>query len=62
MGCKEVESNSRKYRTFERPSGSAVDTFYFVGKKGALRVGRCASKSCSVEQVVPAMLKRWLMQ
>ena len=43
-GCKEVKGRS-KYRTFERPDGT---DFYFVGRNGALRAGKSASKSVSL--------------
>jgi len=46
-GCVEVPATSRfaKYRKFSRPNR---DTFYFVGRKGALRKGRNISSSVSL--------------
>lgn len=46
-GAIEVPSKTRKYRTFTRP---AADGFYFVGKAGALRAGKSASNSVSLER------------
>jgi hypothetical protein len=43
MGETRVESRSGKYITYTR--SSAPGTFYFLGYGGALRVGKCASKS-----------------
>jgi hypothetical protein len=45
-GCAEVESNSRKYRTFKSPN--SADKYYFVGRKGALRFGKNVSNSSSL--------------
>jgi hypothetical protein len=45
-GYKEVPCRSGKYLQFTIPF--KPDTFIFVGKKGAVRVGPCASKSYSV--------------
>lgn len=44
-GCKEVASKSRKYRQFKRPN---FDNYYFVGRHGALRVGKTVSNSVSL--------------
>ena len=43
-GCKEVQSTSRKYRQFIAPNGKN----YWVGKQGAVRIGKCISKSTSI--------------
>ena len=51
-GCKEVESRSGKYRTFERNGGPVDCPFWFVGKKGALRTGRNSSSSYSMERLL----------
>lgn len=51
-GCKEVESRSGKYRTFERNSGPTDCPFWFVGRKGALRTGRNSSNSYSVSRLI----------
>lgn len=45
-GCYEIQSRSKKYRTFAIRTDPVQ--FYFVGKKGALRKGRTASNSFSV--------------
>jgi len=47
-GCIEVESRSRKYKQFMIPGR---DNFYFVGKSGALRVGKTISNSISLTHV-----------
>ena len=47
-GAVEVESRSRKYRTFTRTKGPSGCPFWFVGRKGALRTGKCSSGSYSV--------------
>jgi hypothetical protein len=54
-----VPSTSRKYRTFTRLSIAEHYSFYFVGKMGALRAGPCASKSISLESVLPKFLAKW---
>ena len=46
-GATAVPSRTRKYMTFSRP---ADEQFYFVGHNGALRVGRSASNSISLER------------
>lgn len=43
FGAVEVKSRSAKYRTFIDPRCNG--RFIFVGKKGAVRVGRTSSKS-----------------
>jgi hypothetical protein len=45
LGCQELPGGSRKYRKFTKPGGR--EGFYFVGRAGALRVGRIASRSSS---------------
>ena len=45
-GHEEVPCKSSKYRQFTVPF--KPDTFIFVGKRCAVRVGTCASKSYSV--------------
>jgi hypothetical protein len=50
-GAVEVPSRSRKYRTFTRPDipkDLFQETFYFVGKAGAVRTGRTISDSYSI--------------
>ena len=44
-GWHEERSTSGKYRTF---ACDGHDTKYFLGKCGAIRKGRCASKSHSI--------------
>lgn len=53
-GMKEVPSKSRKYRTFSPPNR---DDFYFVGKKGAVRVGKTSSKSFSISDKIHSLIK-----
>ena len=48
-GCVEVESRS-KYQQFTVPNKEGV--FYFIGKAGALRIGKVASKSRSLTHLV----------
>jgi len=48
-GCKEVESKSGKYKKFSRPTRK---DFYFVGRNGALRVGKNASQSISLTRFI----------
>jgi hypothetical protein len=46
-----------KYLKFTIPG---VDQFYFVGKAGGLRKGRCSSESVSMEGTVrDRLLARW---
>ena len=50
-GSTELPSKSRKYRKFTYPNqapNSKKETFYWVGKKGALRAGPAASNSVSI--------------
>lgn len=51
-GCKEVESRSRKYRTFTRNSHQDLFPYWFVGKNGALRTGKNATDSVSVTHLL----------
>ena len=44
-GMIEIKSKSMKYRTFESPSSKRL---YFVGKRGAVKTGKCSSKSFSI--------------
>jgi hypothetical protein len=37
LGHKEIKAKTTKYRVFNRPNS---DSFYFVGKSGALRTGK----------------------
>ena len=54
-GCKEIESNSRKYRKFINPR--VVDKFYFVGNAGGVRRGRIYTKSISCTEFFSGMLE-----
>lgn len=55
-GAREVTSNSRKYRKFSYPGRG--DKFYFVGKAGALRVGRTVGESVSVSHIYEPVIKK----
>ena len=48
-GCRPVKSNSVKYLKFTRPGS---DTFYWVGKNGALRAGKSIADSISLTGMV----------
>jgi len=53
-------SGSHKYRQFTRSTDSeGKPTYYFLGKMGAVRIGRCASKSRSVTEIVHKHMKEW---
>jgi hypothetical protein len=54
---KEVPCRSGKYRQFEK-EGNSCDPFY-VGTKGAVRTGKCATKSISVSHLVHPAVKNW---
>ena len=50
-GSVEMPSKSKKYRKFTYPGkvlNSKKETFYWVGKKGALRAGSSVSNSVSI--------------
>lgn len=55
-GCRELPSPSRKYRKFTYPQSS--DRFYWVGKAGALRIGRTVGESFSVSSAMHFALKK----
>lgn len=44
-GFIEIDSKSRKYRTLAHPAGGNL---YFIGKAGAVRVGKNSSTSYSI--------------
>lgn len=48
-GCRPVRSTSVKYLKFTRPGS---DTFYWVGKNGALRAGKTVADSISLTGMV----------
>ena len=59
-GCVEIDCKSSKYRQFERPG--IDDSYLFVGRNGAVRVGRVATKSQSLTNtkwVKEILLKKW---
>ena len=53
-GWTEVESTSKKYRTYENPMKV---TKVFTGKAGALRVGKTASNSTSYPEYGQMVLR-----
>ena len=57
-GMSEISSKTRKYRTFVLAT-SDPQMYYFVGKAGALRKGSCASKSHSLDLILPAILAKY---
>lgn len=64
LGERELESRSRKFRTFSATPGKTTaqvdgpELLWFLGKSGALRLGRCASESYAVMDVTKASLLR----
>lgn len=54
-GMKELPSNSRKYKKFTHPLS---DRFYWVGKSGALRVGRTIGESYSISSAFWNIVKK----
>jgi hypothetical protein len=44
-GYKEIDTRSSKYKAFEKPG---ISQRLFVGKSGALRIGRSSSQSRSL--------------
>ena len=55
-GLVEIESKSGKYRTFMKKND--INAYhYFVGKKGAVRVGKCSSKSISITRKIHGLIK-----
>jgi len=56
--CKEVESRSR-YRHFRVIESTGETNNYFVGKKGAVRIGKNASNSFSVTALVVRNTEKW---
>lgn len=64
LGERELESRSRKFRTFSATPGkttAVVDgppLLWFLGKSGALRLGRCASESHAVLDLTKTSLLR----
>ena len=53
-GFKEIDSPSRKYRTFQPPTASGM--LYFLGKSGAVRAGRNVSSSFAIGDGARRML------
>jgi len=56
-GFLEIPSTSQKYRKFMNPLKKGQ--FYFLGKSGAVRVGRTVSNSISLTLQVHATLQAW---
>jgi len=54
LGSEEVPSKSGKYVTLTRPLKPG--TFYFVGRAGALRLGRTSSRSIPVSDTFKSVL------
>ncbi len=54
-GFVELKSRSGKYRRF---SSSHEGQYYFIGRKGAVRVGRCASNSFSITERIKALIAK----
>ena len=54
-GCREITSNSRKYRKFQKPGEYGM--FYYVGKAGALRHGRNIAENISLTSYVAKRLE-----
>jgi len=60
--CKEIPCKSRKYRQFLRQglkdaTGQEMESFYFVGRNGALRVGKNISNSFSISRISGRFIK-----
>lgn len=55
-GSREISSSSRKYHKLTCPG--KPDRFYWVGKAGAVRVGRTAGDSISVTDIVARQIER----
>jgi hypothetical protein len=52
-GCREIQSRSAKYRCFTSP---LPGQFYWVGRSGALRIGRCRTESYPVTDRIKRLL------
>lgn len=48
QGHKEIKGKSKKYRVFESENHKQTGYFYFVGKRGAPRIGRHIGSSHSI--------------
>jgi hypothetical protein len=55
-GEKEITRGNDHYRKFTRTFQGVSCGFYFVGKAGALRVGKTVSSSCSMLPAAKARL------
>ena len=53
-GCRELPSNSRKYRKFTHP---VQGNYYWVGKAGALRSGKTIGDSVSLGRYIYPEIK-----
>ena len=60
LGATELESSSKKYRKFTSPFGHDKEkgVFAWVGRKGAVRLGRTLKESVSVSSSVNWRMKR----
>jgi len=56
-GFQEIPSTSRKYRKFMDPLNKGH--FHFLGRNGAVRIGRTISGSRSLTAVVVRLMKVW---
>lgn len=61
-GCTEVPSRAGKYVTLEIPNRESLNEnekrFYFIGRNGAVRVGKCASKSYSITEKIQFLMAK----
>lgn len=56
VGMKEAPSRSRKYRKF---IFTDLERAYWVGRKGAVRVGKTVSNSISLTDRIIPLIKKW---
>lgn len=53
LGCKRVEGKTQRYIVMTKmPSAVLKKEFYFVGKNGALRVGKNVNSSMSMKGII----------
>ena len=58
IGFTEMECRSGKYRQFKSKGNWPDKYFYFVGRKGAVRAGKCASKSFSITDRIKSRMEK----
>ena len=58
IGFAEMECRSGKYRQFKSASNWPDKYFYFVGRKGAVRAGKRASKSFSITDRIKQRMEK----